>query len=519
MNCNSSRSQCVSKRSVVGKHGIVSAQCFGAARAGADVLEAGGNAVDAAIAASFVSGVLEPWMSGPLGGGAMLIAKPGNHPEAILFNPRSPLSLETEEYALEENRITSDVVSWPAVKGDINVTGPRSVATPGLVAGLERAHTRHGTMPWADLLVPAIEAANNGFPLDWYSSLIIATKAKELVEDSHAARMFLKEGVFPKTTFWTDTELQTVPLPDAGKTLERLAVAGPDDFYHGEISNVLIKDAQDKGICLQHKDLKSYQTSVIPALSMKTGSSVLYATPGLTGGPTLLDIRQRFLSKKDRGLLGQRSAILEGIKQRVIEMGHSMQNIPGECTTHISVIDGKGNAVSLTQTLLSVFGACVLAPRTGFLFNNGILWFDPRLGGPNSIEPNRMCLMNVSPVIGETSTIGRFAMGAVGGRKILPAMFQITHKLLDQNASLEEAISMPRIDPISNRLTVADSRISELERQLLQSESQLQLITPTAFPLSFGGAVGAMHCKEGFVGFTEPHSPWSDSVAPNIVRS
>lgn len=517
MNRNRSCSQQVTKPAVRGRYGMVSAQCHQAARVGSDVLAAGGTAVDAAIAASFVAGVLEPWMSGPLGGGAMLVTTAGGgQPEAILFNPKSPEALDPTRYQLKPSKLASDLFPWTAVVDDSNVSGPLSVATPGLVAGLALAHKRHGRIPWTELVAPAILEAQQGIPLDWYSSLVIATKAHELSRDPHAAKMFLNQGLWPKTITWGTTEPLYIPQPAVASSLAQLAEAGPEDFYQGDLAQQILQDAAEQGVPLSARDLVGYRAEVLPALSMSTGTGKLWSAPGLTGGPTLINAWQHYFSGAVRGVVGTRAALLAATAQRRRNMGHNANPALADCTTHISAVDSEGRFVSLTQTLLSVFGACLLAPRSGFLFNNGIMWFDPVKGGPNTLAPGKTCLMNVCPVIGTTTT-GRFALGACGGRKILPAVFQITEALLERHLSLSEAFATPRIDTPDSVLTIADPNFSLEEREALAQNGSLQLIAPSAFPVTYGSAVAVMQTSAGFEGCTEPQSPWADSVGPACV--
>ncbi|WP_293577012.1 gamma-glutamyltransferase [Phaeobacter sp.] len=470
---------------------MVSAQCHQAAQVGADVLSAGGTAVDAAIAASFVSGVLEPWMSGPLGGGAMLVAHPDNHPEAILFNPKSPEALDPAQYPLEPGHRASDLFPWAAVVD--------------------------GRIPWAELVAPAVTEAKQGIPLDWYSSLVIATKACELAQDPHCAQMFLDQGQWPKTTTWTMTEPRMIPQPAAACSLERLAKAGPEDFYHGDLARQILQDAAEQGVPLSADDLSKYRPEVLPALSVPSTTGYLWATPGLTGGPTLIDTWQRYQAAGVRDIAATRAALLAATAQRRQTMGHNANPSIADCTTHISVVDRDGRLVSLTQTILSVFGACLLAPRSGFLFNNGIMWFDPKPGGPNTLAPGRTCLMNVCPVVGE-STAGRFALGACGGRKILPAVFQIADFLLEGCTSLEGAFGAPRIDTPEAALTIVDPRLPMAAQESLAQNGSLRMIAPSAFPVTYGSAVAVMQTADGFEGCTEPHSPWADSVGPTSVN-
>jgi gamma-glutamyltranspeptidase/glutathione hydrolase len=497
---------------------MVAAQHRGVAEVGADVLEAGGDAVDAAVAASFAASVLEPWMSGPLGGGAMLVwRKQAQRTDAIAFNPVSPRQLDPSAYPLARDGGQSDMAPWQMVAGDRNAVGPLSIATPGLVAGLGLAHSRYGRLPWSALLQPAAAAARRGLLLDWYASLIIASKARSLAADPDAADLFLEDGGWPKIAAWTAVAEQRVKMPAAAATLDRLAEAGPQDFYRGDIARALTADAERKGAVINRGDLESYAASIGPALTCQARTGRFALPPGLTGGPTFADARQRLdaLAAHAPDPLDHRAALLTAQDRRLASMGHAATAGTPDCTSHISVADRDGNLVALTQTLLSPFGACVLSPSTGFLFNNGILWFDPEPGRPNSLAPARTCLMNVCPVIG-TGPQGRFALGASGGRKIVPAVFQIASFLTDLAQPLGTALAAPRIDPVRWDLTIADPRLPAETIARLRSVTTVLPVPSTAFPSSYACAVGVMHTANGgFEGCADIMSPWADAAAPS----
>src|SRR5438876_11499757 len=175
-----SNTQQTRKPATTSKGGIVAAQSGKAAAVGAEVLAAGGDCVDAVIATTFALGVLEPWMSGPGGGGAMVLyrAKEDRY-EVIDYGMRSPGSLRVEDYPLTEGA-ASDIFPWPRVKDDRNLQGPGSIAVPGVVAGMEEAHRRHAKMPWKELLAPCVTLASEGLLVDWWTTLMIASSAADL---------------------------------------------------------------------------------------------------------------------------------------------------------------------------------------------------------------------------------------------------------------------------------------------------------------------------------------------------
>ncbi|HET9814966.1 MAG TPA: gamma-glutamyltransferase, partial [Xanthobacteraceae bacterium] len=172
-----SNTQAIRKPAVTSKGGIVAAQSTRAAQVGAEVLAAGGDCVDAVIATTFALGVLEPWMSGLGGGGAMVLYRAReDRYEVIDYGMRSPNSLRVEDYPLTEGA-ASDIFPWPRVKDDRNLQGPGSIAVPGVVAGMEEAHRRHAKMPWKELLAPGAKLAGEGLLVDWWTTLMVASSA------------------------------------------------------------------------------------------------------------------------------------------------------------------------------------------------------------------------------------------------------------------------------------------------------------------------------------------------------
>ena len=221
--------------------GVIAAGHPKTAEAAADVLADGGNAVDAAVAAGMAIGTVEPWMSGLGGGGLMLIYLAAQRRvHAIDFLMRAPQGLNPADYPLGEGT-DADLFGWPVVHDGRNVAGPFSFAVPGFVAGLALALERFGSRSWADSLAPAIELARKGLAVDWYATLKIAAAAPALASFPDSARTYLPQGFVPAGQW--GGPLPHIKLGNLDHTLERLARAGPGDFYRGEIANALVADA------------------------------------------------------------------------------------------------------------------------------------------------------------------------------------------------------------------------------------------------------------------------------------
>src|SRR5882672_681402 len=185
------------KAVVKSPHGVVAAQSRVAAAAGAGVLARGGNAVDAAVAAGFAAGVVEPWMNGLGGGGFMVVAKAdGSPPEVVDFSMIAPAALDPADYPLAGGTAQA-LFAWPAVKEDRNLKGYHSIAVPGQVDGMRLALDRFGSIGWRQALEPAIALAERGLPLDWYTTLSITVAARELAEFPVTGATYLPGGLPP----------------------------------------------------------------------------------------------------------------------------------------------------------------------------------------------------------------------------------------------------------------------------------------------------------------------------------
>src|SRR5579864_2963382 len=171
----------VRKPAIRAEGGIVAAQSRIAAEIGAEVLASGGDCVDAAVATGFALGVLEPWMSGVGGGGAMVLYRAReNRYEVIDYGMRAPNGVRLEDYPLMGDGAASDIFPWPRVKDDRNLHGPGSIAVPGVVAGMEEAHGRYAKLPWQELVAPAVTLAGEGLLVDWWTTMAIASAAADL---------------------------------------------------------------------------------------------------------------------------------------------------------------------------------------------------------------------------------------------------------------------------------------------------------------------------------------------------
>jgi gamma-glutamyltranspeptidase/glutathione hydrolase len=187
---------------------------------------------------------------------------------------------------------------------------------------------------------------------------------------------------------------------------------------------------------------------------------------------------------------------------------------PG-CTTHFNVIDREGNMVAHTQTLLSVFGSRVVLPTSGILMNNGMMWFDPRPESPNYFAPAKRPLTNMCPLIARRGGHGWFSIGASGGRKIMPAVMQISSFLIDHGMTLEDAFHQPRIDASGGETVGVDPRQPPEVQQALAAKFSVNLTELVVYPTNFAcpSAVLRDPATGEHQGIADVMSPWSGAVA------
>ena len=501
------------------RRGIVASQHRLAAEVGAETLASGGNAVDAAVAAGFALAAIEPWNSGLGGIGYMLVylAKE-DRVHVIDFGPVSPRALDPADFPLSGG-VAGDLFAWPAVAENRNVHGPLSFALPGEVDGLGLALERFGTRTLATVLQPAIELAEEGIAVDWYLTLKVATLAGELARYGVTRDIWLPAGMPPVTP--SDAPLGRLKLAGLADTLRALARAGRRDFYEGEIAAAIAKDIRTMGGVLGLEDLKQYRARIAAPIECDYRGATIALAPQLTAGPSMAWALGRLVHRKFKpggphadAFVAYAEALREGYAQRLRTMGESTEGAPSS-TTHLNAIDRDGNMVALTQTLLSVFGSKVVLPATGILMNNGVMWFDPRPGTPNSLGPAKRPLTNMCPVIARRGGKPWFAIGASGGRKIFPAVLQIASFLIDHGMSLEDAFHQPRLDASGGERVGVDPRLPPEVNSALGGKFPVHPAELAVYPANFAcpsAVLNDLPTGERF-GMSDVMSPWSGASA------
>lgn len=462
------------KSPVASADGMVVAKHPLAAAVGARVLREGGNAFDAAIATGFAVGVVEPYMSG-LGGVGLALAYRDGAVTVFDGGPTSPADLDPDRFVLEPGGVDDDLFGWPLVAGGLNVKGATSVAVPSAVALLEALHRYGASWPWERLIEPAVRLAETGWPVDWQMVLHLVAHQTELTEYPTTRDTFLPEGRLPQYAL-TDLPGTTVRFPQLAETLAIIGREGARALYAGRLADRLVAFVQEQGGWLDRRDLARYQVRVsTKPLAVTLGPATVYLPDGLNGGPTMAEmllLAQALEARGDRDpLIRWVRAGRLAFEDRLAHLGHAGSPVdllsptavarrveeaprgaggpaatPADSTTHLVVVDRQGNGVSMNLTLLSVWGSRLVVPDLGILLNNGIMWFDPVAGRPNSLAPGARPLANMAPALAVAE--GRLAalVGASGGRRIISAVPQILWQVLRDGRDMQAAVDHPRVE-------------------------------------------------------------------------
>jgi gamma-glutamyltranspeptidase/glutathione hydrolase len=537
---NSETTLRISRDLAVAKRAMVAAKHPWAVRAALDILDRGGNAVDAAVTAAFAIGVVEPWMSGLGGGGFMTIQMAGGGRHVIDYFSRAPQAATPDMYEMTGDA-RADSVGFSGVKDEANAYGPRSVAVPGMVAGMALALERFGTKEIGKVIAPAIEFAERGFPIDWYRGMLLSSEEAVIRRDAETARIFLKDGVAPAPHFGGQPVL--LAQPDLANTLRRIAAKGPDGFYRGETAERIVEHLHALGGILTMDDLARYEPTVVDPLVLTYRDVELVLLPFQAGGITTgeafnildgVDLRatgfntaatlHQIAEASRRGYADRfayvgdpdfnavdwdRLASKEYAARRRAEINPQRASQPkagegiargsvaqtvtagdGGCTTHLSVVDRDGNMVSLTQTLTLIFGSAVTVPGTGVLLNDNMNLFDPVPGGPNEIRPWKRPASSMAHIIAVRDGTPVLAVGAPGGRRIMDTCMQMALDTIDFDLDIAAACAAPLIDCAGPELLV-DDRIPAATRAKLREMGHNVMDVEVSFsPRGFASPTG-----------------------------
>jgi gamma-glutamyltranspeptidase/glutathione hydrolase len=511
-------------RSAKGVHGMVAAAHPLASQVGVDVLKAGGNAVDAAVAVGFALGVVEPNASGIGGGGLMLIwfADSG---EMVFIDSRekAPAAASGDMFELDENgKVIPDERGFNPV-----VIGGKSVAVPGEVAGLLTALENYGSMSRQQVIQPAIDHATQCVIVSEVLAGLIAENYDILATFPASDEIYLTDG-FPKMVG------EKVCNTDLANTLDLIAEQGRQAFYQGPVAEAIVDAVQADGGLITLEDLASYEVSFrVPVSSTYRDYEIVSAPPPSSGGAhviELLNIMENF-DVEELGLNTAESihAWAEAMKLMYADRAQYMadtdfadvplqgltskqyakdqferidmeQAAPAQAagdpwptesgsTTHFSVVDGDGNMVAYTKTINHFFASGITADGTGILLNDQMDDFDKRPGQANSIEGGKKPLSSMSPTLLLKDGRAFATLGSPGGKRIISTMAFLISNLVDFDMDIQSAILEPRVNNYESGPLKIEARIpADVQDALRQKGHELNI--KKDFDLYFGGAQG-----------------------------
>ena len=477
--------EATSRHPVRGNNGVVASSSAIASEVGVEILKKGGNAVDAAVATAFAMAVTWP-TAGNIGGGGFLIYHGVDGETAAFdFREKAPLAATKTMYLDEDGN----------VRDNSNHDGILSVGVPGTVAGLELAHQRLGSLPWEDLLQPAIDLARNGIPISWH--LHDSFKGHKSSWDKYpsSAKIFLHED----GTFYQPGDVWV--QDDLAETLERIQEEGKDGFYEGKTARLIADFMKKNGGIITRKDLEKYAAvEREPIRGTYRGHEIIGMPPPSSGGVVIvqmLNILEGFdlkeighntglymhlLTEAMRRAYADRANFLgdpdlneympveiltskeHAEKQRAtIDPEHASESDPArfaevyesDQTTHFSVADKDGNMVSMTYTLENGYGSKIVVEGAGFLLNNEMGDFNAQPGvtnargvigtEPNQIRPEQRMLSSMTPTIVAKNGVPLFATGTPGGKTIINTTLQTILNVIDHGMNIARALDAGRI--------------------------------------------------------------------------
>lgn len=472
-----------SQAPVAGENGMVVTAQHLATHVGVDVLKAGGNAVDAAVAVGYALAVVYP-AAGNLGGGGFMTVQLADGRKTFLdFREKAPLAATADMYLDKDG----NVVDGLSAKGHL------AVGVPGTVSGMELALSKYGTLKRAQVIAAAIKLAENGFELEQGDIDLLHTATGEFEKDKDLRAIFLHNGQPMQVG-------QKLVQKDLAKTLKEISAKGSDGFYKGWVAKALVDSSQaGKGIITQ-ADLDKYKTRELAPIECDyRGYHVVSAPPPSSGGVVICQI-MNILEGYPMADLGYHSA--QGLHYQIEAMRHAyvdrnsylgdpdfvknpiehlldknyatklrdaiepnkagdsqaikpgVSPHEGNNTTHYSIVDKWGNAVSVTYTLNDWFGAGVMASKTGVILNDEMDDFTVKVGVPNmyglvqgeanAIAPGKAPLSSMSPTIVTKDGKAVMVVGTPGGSRIITATLLTILNVIDYKMNIQEAVDAPR---------------------------------------------------------------------------
>jgi gamma-glutamyltranspeptidase/glutathione hydrolase len=522
---------------VFGAHGMVSSNSEPASAAGAEILKAGGNAVDAAVATGFALAVTYPFAGNIGGGGFMNIHMADGRNAAIDYREVAPLAATRDMYV---DPATGKLTSK-------SVIGHLASGVPGAVAGMAEALAKYGSMPLATVMAPAIRLARDGFLVD--SSLFRSLRGNRAVAQFEGKALFYPGG----EPLQPGTRLVQAEL---ARTLEIIAAKGPAGFYSGEVADALVDEMKRGGGIITMEDLRRYKPEWrTPIRSTYRGYTLLTMPPASSGGITMtetLNILETFGPLPRYGSTGYTHLLTEAFRRAFIDRNEKlgdpafvkvpMEQLTGkayaqqlaagidrnkatktpafkvasepEHTTHYSTADSKGNVVATTTTLNGGYGSGVWIPKAGFFMNNEMDDFAAQPGSPNmfglvqgeanAIAPGKRMLSAMAPTI-VLDKEGKvlLVVGAAGGPRIITTTTEVILNVIEHRMSLADAMRAPRLhhQSLPDTLRYEAGAFSDAVADSLRAMGHA---------LQRGGGLananGIMRVSGGWIGVREPRS-------------
>ena len=498
------------KKPASGSRGMVVSNHPLASSAGAEMLAAGGNAIDAAIATLFTLTVVEPMMVGIIGGGMAHIRLADGSHRFIDGQSTVPLAVKPDTYKSKPGS-AHDVFD---TVGDENLTGPKAVAVPGSLKAWCETLQRFGTMSLADVMQPAIKHAARGYAATPYLHECIADSAEEMLKDKEISAIYLPNGMPLKAG-------ERVVQSEYAETLTYISQRGEAALYQGPLGDILVDYMKKKGGFITREDLTRYRTvERQPIRADYRGWEILGPPPPAASGvhiAQMLNILEGYdIAKSGFGSAETIHYLAEVLKiafadraaasgdpdfinvpverltskayaderRRAIDSnraqawGAGVAQLESADTTHMTAADAFGNVVATTQTINNLFGAKILIPGLGTVPNNYMNLYDPRPGHALSLAPGKRVTTSMSPMMALRDGKLVYALGLPGGKRIFPSAMQALINLIDHGMSLQEAVEAPRVWTEGNALEV-ETAVPEGVRAKLTSMGHKVQVMPT----------------------------------------
>lgn len=497
------KSETFTKAAVVSAHPLAS-------KVGVDILKMGGNAIDAAVAVQFALAVVYPNAGNIGGGGFMVYRSNKGEINALDFREKSPEKGHADMYLDKQGNVIED----------LSVYGHLSAGVPGSVAGMVEAHDKYGKLDWKILLAPAIALAQNGFQ-------ITKQQAQEFNHFKASFEKYNPSGApIIKATTWKQGDI--FQQPELANTIKRIADQGRDGFYKGITADLIVKEMNSANGIINHSDLANYKAIWRePITGYYRGHKIICMAPPSSGGPALVALLQsvaqfplskwgfqsdstiRVMVEAERRIYADRAKYLgdpDFIRVPVKELTDSSFNsnrlksvdltkatassdiraakFPGyesEETTHFSIVDPEGNAVSITTTLNNSYGSRVFVSGAGFILNDEMDDFSVKPGVPNlyglvggkanAIEPNKRMLSSMTPTIVEKDHKLFMVVGTPGGSTIMTSVFQTILNVIDFQKDAQQSVTAPRFHHqwLPDQIDVEKKAISSRVRKSLEN--------------------------------------------------